>query len=207
VRAIKAWWLVLAFVGGIAFAMMAEELRLNWRNNRLELSAPHVHFLGGRPLELLKNAASVPFNFNVTLWSGNKSHLYAQRYDQFVISYDLWDEKFKVVKTQSPVAKIERLTQSAAESWCFDQMSTDMSGVGGSEPLWLRVEIRAEDGKSGGLFGRGGRGSVSEAGISLSSLIEIFSRPAQQQSHWGPYDIGPFTVDELKRADRNRRGS
>jgi hypothetical protein len=133
VRAIKAWWLVLAFVGGIAFAMMAEELRLNWRNNRLELSAPHVP--------------------------------------------------------------------------CFDQMSTDMSGVGGSEPLWLRVEIRAEDGKSGGLFGRGGRGSVSEAGISLSSLIEIFSRPAQQQSHWGPYDIGPFTVDELKRADRNRRGS
>jgi hypothetical protein len=205
VRAIKSWWLVVAFVGGIAFAMMAEELRLNWRNNRLELSAPHVHFLAGKPLDLLHNAASVPFNFNVTLWSGNRNHVYSRNFDQFVISYDLWDEKFKVVKTQSPVGKMEHLTKTAAELWCFDQMSMDLTGVGGSEPLWVRLEIRAEDGKDGGLFGRGGRGSVSDAGISLSNLIEIFSRPAQQQSHWGPYDIGPFTVDELKHSIR--RGS
>jgi hypothetical protein len=195
----------VAFVGGIAFAMMAEELRLNWRNNRLELSAPHVHFLAGKPLDLLHNAASVPFDFSVILWSGNRNHFYSKNFERFVISYDLWDEKFKVVKTQSPVGKIEHLTTTAAESWCFDQMSTDLTGVGGSEPLWVRLEIRAEDGKDGGLFGRGGRGSVSEAGISLSNLIELFSRPAQQQSHWGPYEIGPFTVDELKRSIR--RGS
>jgi hypothetical protein len=195
----------VAFVGGIAFAMMAEELRLNWRNNRLELSAPHIQFLGGKPLDLLHNAASVPFDFNVTLWSGTRNHIYSKNFERFVISYDLWDEKFKVVKTQSPVGKIEHLTKSAAESWCFDQMSMDVTGMGDSEPLWVRLEIRAEDGKDGGLFGRGGRGSVSEAGISLSNLIEIFSRPAQQQSHWGPYDIGPFTVDELKRSIR--RGS
>ncbi len=141
----------------------------------------------------------------MTLWSGTRNHIYSKNFERFVISYDLWEEKFKVVKTQSPVGKIEHLTKSAAESWCFDQMSMDVTGMGDSEPLWVRLEIRAEDGKDGGLFGRGGRGSVSEAGISLSSLIEIFSRPAQQQSHWGPYDIGPFTVDELKRSIR--RGS
>jgi hypothetical protein len=208
VSTIKSWWLILAFVSGIAIAMMAEELRLNWRDNRLELSAPRVHFLGGKPLELLHNAAKVPFNFNVTLWSGSKNHIYARSFDRFVISYDLWEEKFKVVKTQSPVATVEHLTAEAAERWCQDQMAVPLPGVSGSEPLWIRLEIRAEDGKDGGVFGRGGRGSVSDAGISLSSLIEIFSRPAQQQSHWGPYEVGPFTIDELKRVDRNaRRGS
>lgn len=185
--------------------MMAEELRLNWRDNRLEISAPRVHFLAGKPLELLHNASKVPFNFNVTLASGSKSHIFAKKYDRFVISYDLWEEKFKVVKTQSPVGKADNLTASAAEAWCFDQMSMNLPGINQSEPLWLHVEIRAEDGKDGGVFARGGRSSVSDAGISLSSLIEIFSRPPQQQSHWGPYEIGPFTVDELMRSIR--RGS
>jgi hypothetical protein len=207
VRAIKSWWLVLAFLSGVAVAMWAEELRLNWRDNRLELSAPHVHFLGGKPLELLHNAAKVPFNFNVTLWSGKRDHdhIYARAFDRFVISYDLWEEKFKVVKTQSPVATIEHLTADAAELWCEHQMAMDLTGVSGSEPLWVRLEIRAEDGKDGGLFVRGGRGSVSDSGISLSSLIEMFSKPAQQQSHWGPYEMGPFTIDEVKRTIR--RGS
>lgn len=199
-RAIKSWWLIIAFVSGFAFAMMAEELRLNWRDNRLELSAPTVHFLGGKPLELLHNAASVRFNFNVTLWSGNRSHVYSRNFDQFVVSYDLWEERFKVVKTQSPRRTVEHLTQQAAEQWCVSQMSPELPGIDGSEPLWIRLEIRAEDGKDGPLFGRGARGSVSESGISLSNLIEIFSHAPQQQSHWGPYDDGPFTLDQIKRS-------
>ncbi len=203
-RAIKTWWLIIAFVSGFAFAMMAEELRLNWRDNRLELSAPTVHFLGGRPLELLHNAAVVRFNFNVTLWSGTHAHIYSQHLDQFAVSYDLWKEKFRVTKTQSPMRTIENLSQKEAEGWCFSQMSPEVPGINGSEPLWIRVEIRAEDGKDAPLFGRGAS-SVSESGISLSSLIEIFSKPAQQQSHWGPYEVGPFTLNEIKQSFR--RGS
>jgi len=205
VQAIKSWWFILAFLCGLAFAMVAEELSISWRDNRLELAAPRVHFLGGRPLELLHNAASVPFNFNVTLWSQNRNHIYARSFESFIISYDLWEEKFKVVKTQSPVSAVGNLTSEAAEAWCMHQMDVHVAGVGGSEPLWLRLEIRAEDGKDGGLFARSGRGSVSDSGLSLSSLIEIFSRPAQQQSHWGPYEVGPITLDEIKRSIR--RGS
>ena len=36
------------------------------------------------------------------------------------------------------------------------------------------LDIRAEDGKDGPLFGRG---RIAESGISLTSLIELFSRP------------------------------
>ena len=43
------------------------------------------------------------------------------------------------------------------------------------------------------------------SGISLASLIEIFSRPPQaQQSHWS-IEAGPLTLDELKRG--HGRGS
>jgi hypothetical protein len=205
-RTIKSWWMVLAFLSGFALAMFAEELVLSWRDNRLEFSAPRVHFLGGKPLDLLHNAAQVPFDFQLTLWSKNRNSVLQKFTDRFVVSYDLWEEKFRVVKTQSPRRIAEHLTAADAETWCWHQISDQLSEkvltLGASEPFWARLEIRAEDGKDGPLFGR----PLTDAGISLTSLIEIFSRPPQsQQSRWGPYEAGPFTLDELKRSPR--RGS
>lgn len=203
-RAIKSWWLVVAFLSGFALAMWGEDVILNWRDNRLELLAPRVRFLEeGRPTELLHNAEAVPFGFQVTLWSGDHSHVFQRLQDEFVVSYDLWEEKFRVVKTQSPVRKVGHLSATDAEKWCLDQMTVDLTGVGGSEPLWVRLDIRAEDDKGSPLFAAG---SVSESGISLTSLIELFSRPPRRgQSHWGPYEMGPFTIDELRRSPH--RGS
>jgi hypothetical protein len=200
VRAIKSWWVVVAFISGLTLAMMAEELIVNWHNDRLEFSLSHVHILSGRPLEMLHNAAPVPFNFQMTVYSGTQAHVFQQLTDRFVVSYDLWEEKFKVVKTQSPRRVAEHLTAQAAEKWCVDQMSMDLPGLAPNEPIWARFEIRAEDQKEGPLFGRG---SIGDSGISLTSLIEVFSRPARaQQSHWGPYDAGPFTLEDLKRSPR-----
>ncbi len=205
-RTIKSWWLILAFLSGFGLAMFAEELVLTWREDRVEFTAPRVHFIGGRPLELLHNAASVPFDFQLTLFSGTKTHEFRKVQDRFVISYDLWQEEFRVVKTQSPQRRADHLTSIAAENWCWrqvsDQMSDGLHALGATEPFWARLEIRAEDGKDGPLFGR----PLTDAGISLTSLIELFSRPPQaQQSRWGPYDAGPYTLDELKRAPK--RGS
>jgi hypothetical protein len=62
--------------------------------------------------------------------------------------------------------------------------------------LWARLEIRAEDSKDGGLpFGRG---NITDSGISLTSLIDIFNRPpAVTQAHFN-VEAGPVTLDELR---------
>jgi len=197
---IKTWWLVAAFVSGLALAMFAEELILNWRDNRLEFSAPRVHFLIGKPLERLHKAAQVPFDFQITLWAKNRTQEFLKVPQRFVISYDLWEESFRVVKVHGPPPRMaSHLTASQAEKWCLEQMPVDVSGLAGNEPFWARVDIRAQDGKPGPLFGRE---SITESGISLNSLIDIFSRPAQrEQPHW-TLDAGPMTLDELKRSRR-----
>ena len=205
-RAIKSWWLILAFLSGFALAMFAEELVLTWREDRLLFSAPRVHFIGGKPLDLLHNAASVPFDFQLTISTGTRTHEFRKITDRIVISYDLWEENFRVVKTQSPRKAADHLTALAAEAWCWqqisDQTSEGLHTIGEKEPFWARLEIRAEDGRDGPLFGR----PITDAGISLTSLIELFSRPPQsQQSRWGPYEAGPFTIAELRHAPR--RGS
>ena len=114
-----------------------------------------------------------------------------------MVSYDLWEEKFSVTKLVTPRRTARHLTNNAAEAWCLQEMSQDVSGIGAKEPLWARLEIRAEDGKEGGLpFGRG---NITDSGISLTSLIEIFSHPAATtQPHWN-VETGPVTLEELRR--------
>jgi hypothetical protein len=203
VNTIKSWWLILAFLSGFALAMAAEELILNAHDNRLEFSAPRLRFLAGKPLDLLHNAAPVSFDFQVTLWSGTRNHVFRRAAERFVVSYDLWEEKFSVTKLQAPRKTASHLAVRAAERWCVEQMSVDLTGLDAKEPLWARLEIRAQDVKDGepGF----GRGTISDSGISLTSLIEIFSRPVgAAQSHWA-VDAGPLTVDELRRG--HGRGS
>lgn len=196
-RSIKYWWLIVAFLSGLAVAMLAEDLILDARDNRLEFSAPRLHFLSGKPLDRLRNAAEVPFDFQITLWAGDHSHISRHAVDRFVVSYDIWEETFSVSKVQLPRRSGSHFSAAAAEAWCMEQMSMDVSGLAGSEPLWARLEIRAQDPVRDSAFPFG-RSTITESGISLNSLIEILSRPPPaQQPHW-ILNAGPITLDNLR---------
>jgi len=202
VRTIKTWWLIAAFVSGFGLAMWAEDLALNWRNTYLEISAPHLHFLTGKPLERLQHGAQVPFDFKISLYSGTRSHLFNQLAERFLVSYDVWGEQFSVVKTQSPISLVTHLDAAEAEAWCLKQMPVNPAGLGNTDTLWARVEVRVPLEKSANPFGRD---SITESGINLTGLIELFSRPpALAQPHW-TLDAGPLTIEEIKRG--TRRGS
>lgn len=199
VRLPRAWWLILAFISGFSLATLAEDLILDWHANRLEFSAPRVHFLVGKPLEHLRNAAEVPFDIQITLSSGNKTHVLRRAAERFIVSYDLWEESFSVLKVQTPRKSVSHLKAPAAEAWCLEQMPMDVGGLPGGEQLWVRLEIRAQEAARNNppLFGRG---NIGESGVSLTSLVEIFSRPAStSQPHW-ILDAGPVTLDEIKRS-------
>lgn len=195
ITSIKARWWFAAFLAGMALAMVAEDLILKNHNNRLEFSAPHTDFFAGSPIARLQNAAEVPFVIKTTLWSGNRSHVFTSAVDRFIVSFDLWEKTYSVVKVEAPRKTASHLTAKAAQEWCINQMSLDTTGLSGNEPLWARLEIRAEDPpRDGNWLGD----SVNSSGISLiSSLIEIFGRPAGSQPHW-TLDYPQFTLDSLK---------
>jgi len=182
----------------MAVAMFAEELILRAHDSRLEF-APQVPFLSAPPLlARLHNAEEVPFDMKATVWTGNHNHVFAHNEERFVVSYDIWEETFAATRMKAPPKQVRHMNAKALEAWCMSQMSLDLPGLGGSEPFWARLEIRAQNpSKNGGLFGRE---SIGDSGISLmSTLIEIFSRPPQpQQQHW-ELDSPRLTLDELRR--------
>lgn len=193
---LRLWWVVLAFAGGVATAMAAEELILRARGPRLEFTAPRLHYLTGRPLARLHNAEPVVFEIQVTLAAGTRLNIVKRSTARFVISYDLWEEKFKVTKTLPALKTANHLTANEVEAWCVQEMAmTDLAELASDQPLWARMEIRAEE-RDRRLFGRD---NITDDGISLTSLIEKFSRlPQTAQLRW-ILEEGPVTLAQLRR--------
>ena len=209
VRTIKPWWLIAAFLSGLAFAMAAEDLILSTQESRLEFAAPRLHFLVGKPLERLRNASEVPFDFKITVWSGTRSHLLRETPARFVVSYDLWEEKFSIVKQRGFSVRggsrsletrrsVSNLTAAAAEAWCIDSVALPTAGIRPDQPLWVKLDVRRAD-------PRDGNPELGDSGLTLTALIELFSRPIRPSEQRWTLEAGPMRFTDVKPS--NGRGS
>lgn len=112
-------------------------------------------------------------------------------FERFVISYDLWEEKFSVTRMRSQHASASRLSARAAEEWCVSNMSFPAAGLPPDRDLWIRLDVRPQEEKER---------SNSDDPLSLANLIEIFSRSGrQQQSSHLRAEAGPLRLPDLKR--------
>jgi hypothetical protein len=195
VKTIKTWWLVAAFLSGVAVAMWAEELILRAQENRLEFSAPGVRLLTGKPLErLTKTAKAVPFDFQVTIAVGRPERIVRRSVERFVISYDIWQEDYTVNRIASAPRSLTHVSARQAEAWCFQEMAVDLTGIAPGQPIWAEMDIRAVDDRDARLFA-----DITESGINLTPLLELFARPPRtEQPHW-KLEAGPYTIEQLRR--------
>jgi len=137
----------------------------------LRVAAPQIRFLTGKSLEQLKNGASVSFALQVSITSSETATNFLGRtFDRFVVSYDLWEEKFKATKPGPPLRESSRLSVPACEAWCLDEIVPIPASLTASRLFWVRLELRVEDPKEWAAI-------VGEPGINLNRLVELFSRP------------------------------
>ena len=166
-----------------------EDLYVMRANDDLRVAAPRIHFLSGRPLTRLHDGVSVPFDFQLTLFSGTRDTLFRRTVERFVVSYDLWEENFKVARVRG--ARRAGLSASGVEHWCLENLAVSTAGIPPGNKLWVRLEIRAQDSPEGAAAG-------DDPGISLTSLIELFGRPARNPQHW-MLDSTAFHLEDLER--------
>ena len=180
--------------------MWAAEVGVHWRNEEIHVSAPKLHFITGNSLDRLKNGGAVPFDFQLLVWGESRGNPMARALERFVVSYDLWEEKFSVTQLRGSVAarenrSISHLSATAAEAWCIDNIGVPATGLRGDQPLYVRLEVRSVENKQG-------PGLVGETGISLSRLVEVFSHPARPEQQRWAVEAGPLKLDDLKRGAR-----
>src|SRR5258708_4127487 len=175
-----------------ALALSPQRLIPRLNGDRLQLTPLDLHFLTGKALSRLHEGAAVPFAFRLSLstnqWGTPPLESSLAR---FIISYDLWAEKFKVVQQFGGTRKaVTNLTPSAVEAWCVGQIGLSVVNVPADRDLWVRLDIRAEDPMP--------RSPVTDAGFTLASLIDIFSQRSRPEAQEWNAETAPFRLTSLR---------
>jgi hypothetical protein len=173
--------------------VLAQDLLLRRAGQELRVSAPRLHFLTGKPLERMRNGASVTYDMQMTIFGDTARQTVLRRgFERFVVSYDLWEETFSATRVRGTRTAASRMTAQQAESWCLEHLAVPATGLTETAPVYLRLDVRA-------LEQRERRPSDEQEGISLGRLIDIFSKlgaPAPG-NHWRA-ESGPILLRNLK---------
>ncbi len=148
----------------------AQTVVLRVENDALHVRAAAFSFLKGPPLARLKDGRSVPFDFDLVVRTRPGAAAVAQVRERFVLSYDLWEERFAVTQAGTPPRSASHLTTRGAETWCLDRLLIPLSTlgqVGRDTELWIRLEYRVP----ADAIAR-----PEDAGLTLRGLVERLSR-------------------------------
>jgi hypothetical protein len=168
----------------------AQPLLVHLDGDYVHVAAPHLQFLTGKTLDRLHDGASVAFLGQLTLSLDANVTVQTRSIARYALSYDIWEEKFSVTRIQQTRRTVSHLSLDAAQDWIVDNLTLNASDVPPDHPFWLRFELRAEDPHDG-------LGVIGGSGISLTRLIEVFSRPAgAAQPRW-TLDVGPLSRGDL----------
>jgi hypothetical protein len=184
-------------LGGLAIPLSRalaspSPLQVTWDGDDLHVAAPGLHFLTGKPLERLQNGDSVLFVTQLSLTTDNFASVLRRAPQRFVFSFDLWEEKFSVIKMEPGPRRVAGLGAAAAESWCLENVAISAMGLAPDRQFWLRFELRAAEPKDEAAV-------LGEPGVNLTRLIELFSRrPRSAQPHWTA-EAGPLRLADLTR--------
>lgn len=172
-------------------SVSSQDLFIRRASNEMHVLAPRLHFLTGKTLERLHDGAAIPFDFQFTVSAGSKSNVIARAFERFTVSYDVWQQKFSVVRLRDFRKSGLSLSANAAEAWCVDNIVLPAATLPEGTELWARLEIRSVEQRGSALAG-------PDPGISITTLIELFSRPPRsQQDHW-TLESAAFHLPESK---------
>jgi hypothetical protein len=176
-RAYRHCILLICFAGVTALQASAQtpSLVVERRGNQLHVAAPQLHFLEGKPLERLSNGASVTYILELSLSAGGAATTRLR--ERFVLSYDLWEEKFSVVQEGPSGRSASHLTAAAAEAWCLDSMPLPLPAFSQEKPFTIKLDCSYADADSAG--------AESSPSLTLAGLIDVFSRKKKEEpAHW-----------------------
>jgi hypothetical protein len=178
---------------GLWIPVRAEAIAVWLESGSVRVWAPPLGIIAGKPLDHLRNGSPVPFAFQLSLTTDPYGATLARAIERFVVSYDLWEEKFSVVRLGHPRRSVSHLSAYEAEAWCVEGLALPASGAPARRALWVRLDARVED--------PGDNPAVdSEGVVSLNRLIELFSRRARGEHGRRSLQMGPLRLAELQKA-------
>jgi hypothetical protein len=182
---------LLAFAGILGAGALAQSpsLIVERRGDYLYVAAPQTHFLEGRALEKLHNGSTITYVITLTAASKHGRTPAFSLKGRFVVSFDLWEEKYSVVQAGED-RTVSRLTAAGAEAWCLENMPIPLRAVPAQQPFMVRLECLVDESDDD----NGKNGSR----LTLAGIIDIFSRKGAEKPLRWEAAAGPLRLSDLK---------
>jgi len=185
----------LALIASPGVHPSAQSLTISTSAGTLRAKAPGFRFIQGEPLSRLRDGRSVRFDFELAVLARPGTSTIAQARHSFILSYDLWEERFAVTRIGNPGTttipattsrSISHLTSIDAEAWCLDQLTIPVGALGRlgrDASFWIKLEYRVPE-----------RATSSDEGYTLRSLIDALSRRRKADELGDAIEAGPFRL-------------
>jgi hypothetical protein len=189
-RSLAAWTVIAAFSLVAAPAGFAQSVSVSRVGDSVVVRSSGLGFIKGEALVRLKDGRSVRVEIGVAVVPRPGAPPSAERRETFVLSYDLWEEKFAVTHVAAPEKSIAYLTASAAEAWCLEHVTIPVASLGryARDPFWVRLGHRILDVDS--------RAADSDPEFSLRGLIDALSKRRKPEALTHSIEAGPFRLRE-----------
>lgn len=179
----------VVLASGITMRLDAQAVTAGQSGESVVVHAPGLGFIKGEPLARLKDGRTLRVDLDLSVLPGPGGPTAAHGRRTFILSYDLWEERFAVTMDGSPPRSVAYLTAAGAEAWCVEQLTIPVAALGrlGREaPFWIRLEYRVLDGEAAP--------AADDAGFTLRGLIETFSRRPRPTAWTHTVEAGPFRL-------------
>lgn len=171
---------------------LAQSVNIARVGTAIAVRAPGIGFIKGEPLAWLKDGRSVRVDLELDILPGPGGSTAVQGRQTYILSYDLWEERFAVTLAGPPSRSIAYLTSAAAEAWCLEQLTVPVSALGrlGRElPFWIRLGARVLDADSAPLANGGGD-------FSIRGLVDALSKRKRNDPLTHSIEAGPFRLSQ-----------
>jgi hypothetical protein len=139
---------------------------------------------------LRDSADTQAFISQLTIFGGQNEAPFRQAHARLIVSYSIWEETFTVAipgfRSQ------DGLSAARAESWCLENLAISASGLDPIKPFRMRFELRSVRRTDLSRV-------LGDMGISLVSMIDIFSRKAGAGEETWTLETGWLRLVELPR--------
>jgi hypothetical protein len=179
---------IVAALAWPAARLSSQSIDVTTVNGVVRVAAPGFRFITGEPLARLKDGQSLRVELAVRVLPKPGAAPAAERRRTFVLSYDLWEERFAVALADAPSRSASHLTSTAAEAWCIEQLDLPVSALGvlaQNLPFWIRLEYHVLNGVA----------AEDDSGFTLRTLIDALSR-RQKTAVSHTIEAGPFRVKD-----------
>ena len=180
--------LVAATLSSLDARLGSQSITVTTTDGDVRVQAPGFRFISGAPLARLKDGLTVRVELELRVLAGPGAAAAAARsLHTFVLSYDLWEERFAAAVSGSGSRSVSHVTAEAAEAWCIRQLAVPVSALGSlrSQPFWVRLESRIVNGQSD---------ARDDEGLTLRGIIDTLSRRQASEKTSYSAEAGPFRV-------------